>query len=258
MVGEDKEIGMTAQKTLKAALIVIGNEILSGRTQDANIKFTAEKLMSRGIALCEVRVVPDIEEKIIRAVNELKAGVDYVFTTGGIGPTHDDITAESIAKAFGVELRSDPEARRVMDEYYKGEWNPARLKMTMIPEGARLVPNPVSGAPGFNIGNVYVMAGVPRIMQGMLESILPLLQEGARIISVTVACSLRESQIADRLAALQERYEDVDIGSYPQYREGPHNLNLVLRSVDAGRLQAAVAELLRIIRDLGDAPSVLD
>ena len=151
---------MTAQKTLKAALIIIGNEILSGRTQDANIKFIAEKLMTRGVALAEIRVVPDIAEKIVKAVNELRAEVDYVFTTGGIGPTHDDITAENIAAAFGVKLYSHPEAKRVMEEYYKGEWNPARLKMTMIPEGAELVQNPVSGAPGFVIGNVYVMAGV--------------------------------------------------------------------------------------------------
>ena len=245
---------MTAQKTLKAALIIIGNEILSGRTQDANIKFIAEKLMTRGVALAEIRVVPDIAEKIVKTVNELRAEVDYVFTTGGIGPTHDDITAENIAAAFGVKLYSHPEAKRVMEEYYKGEWNPARLKMTMIPEGAELVQNPVSGAPGFVIGNVYVMAGVPRIMQGMMESILPMLREGAKIISRTVCCSLRESVIAQALTDLQARYTDVDIGSYPHYRDGPGSLNLVLRSVDAGRLDAAVAELAEIVRTLGDEP----
>jgi molybdenum cofactor synthesis domain-containing protein len=241
-------------KTLRAALIIIGNEILSGRTQDTNTQFIAEKLSGRGIALREVRVVPDIEAKIIEAVRALKDQVNYVFTTGGIGPTHDDITAESIAKAFGTKLYSNPEAKAVMEAYYGGEWNEARLKMTMIPEGAKLIPNPVSGAPGFIMGNVHVMAGVPRIMQGMLETMLPFLDEGAKILTNTVACSLRESVIAEALTNLQKRYSDVDIGSYPQYRKGPHNLSLVLRSIHEEKLKTATSELMQIIRDLDDEP----
>lgn len=239
------------QKTGSAALLVIGNEILSGRTQDANIKHIALRLMERGVALVEVRVVPDIEAKIIKAVNELRAEVDYVFTTGGIGPTHDDITAASIAKAFGTKLHAHPGARRVMEEHYgTTDLSETRLRMAMIPDGAELIPNPVSGAPGFIIGNVHVMAGVPKIMQAMLENILPLLKQGAVILSKTVSCNLRESEIAEQLAALQDRHKDVDIGSYPHYP----GLNLVLRSIDQARLGQAANELMEIIRGLGDKP----
>ena len=245
---------MTANsEPLKAALIVIGNEILSGRTQDTNTQWVAERLLSRGIALAEVRVVPDIEARIIEAVNAVRGIYDYVFTTGGIGPTHDDITAASVAKAFGVELYAHPDARRLMEEHYGSkDLSPARLKMALIPKGADLIPNPVSGAPGFVIGNVHVMAGVPKIMQAMLENTLPLLKEGAAIFSNTVACALRESEIADRLSALQDRYKEVDIGSYPQYRPGPHNLNLVLRSTYKDRLAEATRDLMAMIRALGD------
>lgn len=241
--------------TLKAGLIVIGNEILSGRTLDANTQFVAQKLSGRGIALAEVRVVPDIEAKIIKAVNELRAEVDYVFTTGGIGPTHDDITALSIAKAFGVTLQADPQARRVMEEHYgTKDLSAPRLKMALIPEGASLIPNPVSGAPGFIMENVHVMAGVPKIMQAMLENTLPLLKEGPPILSSTVTCSLRESEIAEKLSALQDKYLDIDIGSYPQYRAGPGSLSLVLKSTKPERLKAATGELVEIIRSLGDEP----
>lgn len=240
-------------ETLRAAYIVIGNEILSGRTQDSNIKWAAERLATKGVALVEVRVVPDIEDKIIKAVNELRREVDYVFTSGGIGPTHDDITAASIAKAFGVTVHAHPEARRVMEEHYgTKDLSEARLKMAMIPDGAKLIPNPVSGAPGFIMENVHVMAGVPKIMQAMLENILPILKQGAVIQSKTVSCGLRESEIAEQLSALQDRYQDVDIGSYPHYP----GLNLVLRSTNVARLESATKELTEIIRELGDQPQV--
>ncbi len=239
--------------SLTAGLIVIGNEILSGRTLDANTQFVAQKLSGRGIALAEVRVVPDIEAKIVKAVNEVRAEVDYVFTTGGIGPTHDDITAASIAKAFGVKLHADPHARKVMEEHYgRTDLSEPRLKMAMIPVGAKLIPNPVSGAPGFSMENVHVMAGVPKIMQAMLENILPLLKEGPPILSHTVTCSLRESEIAEKLSALQDKYSDIDIGSYPQYRSGPNSLSLVLKSTRPERLKEATAELVEIIKSLGD------
>ncbi len=245
-------------KPLRAAIIIIGNEILSGRTQDSNIQWIAENLLKRGIALAEVRIVADIESKIVGAVNELRAQVDYVFTTGGIGPTHDDITAESIARAFGVKLRESPDARRVMEDHYGSkELSAARLKMALIPEGAKLIPNPVSGAPGFIMENVHVMAGVPRIMQAMLENILPLLREGALILSNTVGCSMRESEIADRLSALQKKFPEVDIGSYPQYRQGPNNLSLVLRSTQVDSLKKATKELMEIIAALGDEPFLM-
>ncbi|MGB4106412.1 MAG: molybdopterin-binding protein [Alphaproteobacteria bacterium] len=245
--------------TLTAALIVIGNEILSGRTLDANTQFIARKLLGRGIVLAEVRVVPDIEATIIKAVNELRKEVDYVFTTGGIGPTHDDITALSVARAFGVALVSDPHARQVMEEHYKKtstDMTASRLKMALIPEGAKLIPNPVSGAPGFIIGNVHVMAGVPKIMQAMLENTLPLLKEGLPILWETVECSMRESEIAEKLSALQDKYPDVDIGSYPQYQPGPKSLSLVLKSTQRDRLKNATGELMKIIRDAGDEPTL--
>jgi molybdenum cofactor synthesis domain-containing protein len=242
---------------MKAALLIIGNEILSGRTLDANTQHIAQKLSSRGIALAEVRVVPDIEAKIIKALNELRAEVDYVFTTGGIGPTHDDITADSVAKAFGVKLKADPAARKVMEEHYgTTDLSEPRLKMAMIPEGANLIPNPVSGAPGFIIENVHVMAGVPKIMQAMFENILPLLKQGAPILSNTVGCSLRESEIAEKLTALQKKFSDIDIGSYPQYRQGPNNLSLVLKSTKPERLKVATLELMDIIRSLNDEPAL--
>lgn len=249
---------MSANSDLKAALIIIGNEILSGRTQDTNTQFIAQKLSGRGISLAEVRVVPDIEARIVEAVNEIRTKVDYVFTTGGIGPTHDDITAASVARAFGTKVAPDPHARRVMEEHYgTTDLSEPRLKMAMIPVGAKLIPNPVSGAPGFIIENVHVMAGVPRIMQAMLENILPLLKQGAPILSNTVGCSLRESEIAEKLTALQDRFSDIDIGSYPQYRQGPNSLSLVLKSTKPERLKMATLELMDIIKSLGDEPSAM-
>lgn len=231
-----------------AALIIIGNEILSGRTQDSNAQWIAKKLGARGITLVEIRVVPDIEDKIVEAVNALRGGVDYVFTTGGIGPTHDDITAASMARAFGVTLEENAEARAILEKNYgAGNLNPARLKMAMIPAGARLIPNPVSGAPGFIIGNVHVMAGVPAIMQGMLEGALPGLKTGAVVLSNTLICALPESTIAAPLTALQARYPQVDIGSYPHYQPGRSSVGLVLRAADRALLREVTRELAQII-----------
>ena len=183
-------------KTFSAALLIIGDEILSGRTQDINIKHLAEKLGSKGIALREVRVVPDVEAKIIKAVNELRAEADYLFTTGGIGPTHDDITSESVAKAFGVAIERNKKAFDILVKHYgsEKELNDARLKMTMIPVGAQLIANPVSSAPGFILGNVYVMAGVPKIMQGMLDGVLEGLRGGAVVRANTVVVRLPQGE----------------------------------------------------------------
>lgn len=242
----------------KAALVIIGNEILSGRTQDINTSWIAENLQRKGIKLFEVRIVPDIEVCIVQAVNELRATVDYLFTTGGIGPTHDDITAASIAKAFGVELERNAEAMDMLEKNYGSEKvTPARAKMAMIPAGAALIVNPVSGAPGFIIGNVHVMAGIPRIMQAMLENVLPLLESGKPFLSNTISCGLRESVLAQPLGELQQRYPAVEMGSYPHYRGGNFGVNLVLRSVDEEVLKTATQELVNIIRSLDGEPQAL-
>ena len=232
-------------KIYTAALLIIGNEILSGRTQDKNTSYIAEKLNERGVRLAEVRVVPDIEGRIIAALDALRVENDYVFTTGGIGPTHDDITAGVVAKAFGVVLERNAEARQVLLNHYgsEAELTEPRLKMSEIPAGAALIANPVSGAPGFQIGNVYVMAGVPKIMQGMLDGILPTLAGGAPVLSETVTCDCAESIIAKALGEIQGRYPDIDIGSYPQFKEGKHSVNVVLRGVDAEVLARAAGEV---------------
>lgn len=246
------------QKQYQAALIIIGNEILSGRTQDTNTQWIGEKLNQRGIRLVEVRVVPDKEDAIIKAINEVRPSVDYLLTTGGIGPTHDDITSESVAKAFKVKLIQHPEAYKILENYYgKSQLTEARLKMAMVPEGATLIDNPVSAAPGFKIDNVHVMAGVPRIMQAMLESIMQGMQKGDPILSNTVTCTLGESVIADDLGNLQARYNEVEIGSYPHYRGGILGLSLVLRSSKDSLLDKATQELIEIIRAHGGEPRAL-
>ena len=239
---------MTKDKTspLQAAVIIIGNEILSGRTQDKNVQYIAAQLSAKGIALVEVRVVRDIEEKIVEAVNTLRKQVDYVFTTGGIGPTHDDITAASVAKAFGVLLQENEDALAMMRRYYDArdqEITSARAKMAMVPEGATLIPNPVSGAPGFVIDNVYVMAGVPGIMQAMFDDALSNLQGGAVIHSETVDLSFPESTISEFLAALQDEFPDVEIGSYPQISDNVWTTAIVLRCTDQALINAAAEKL---------------
>lgn len=236
----------TENKVYKAALLVIGNEILSGRTQDKNINHIAVKLSEKGIVFAEVRIVPDVKDKVIDAVNALRSDYDYVFTTGGIGPTHDDITAECIALAFDTRLEKNKDAYAILEKHYGiAEFSPARQKMAMIPFGASLIENPVSAAPGFNIGNVYVMAGVPRIMQAMLDFVLDGLQGGAIILSRTVSCDLPESKIALDLEGVQSNYDNVEIGSYPFFQNGKVGVSLVLRSSDE-------LSLLRAQRDVSE------
>lgn len=236
----------------KCALIVIGNEILSGRTQDANMNWIAQKMTQHGVPLSEVRVVPDVEEKVIDAVNALREEYDYVFTTGGIGPTHDDITAECVAKAFGVPFEKNDAAYDILLDYYGQEnLTEARVSMVMMPQGATLIPNPVSGAPGFNVGNVFVMAGVPRIMQAMLESVIVQITPGEPILSNTVGCDLLESVIAEGLGIIQKQYPQIDIGSYPSYRGGTANVSVVLRGTDKPAMKASTKDVLALVEELG-------
>jgi molybdenum cofactor synthesis domain-containing protein len=234
------------ERIVTAALLVIGDEILSGRTKDRNIGTVAGHLTGIGIRLREVRVVPDDETKIASAVNELRARHTYLFTTGGIGPTHDDITAESVAKALGVAIGVDPRAEKIMAEHYARRGlalTPARLRMARMPTGASLIPNRISGAPGFRVGNVIVLAGVPDIMQAMLEAVTPELETGDKLLSVTIEVDRPESEIAAVLLGHQTRYPDVAMGSYPRLRDGRPVADLVLRSVDAARLQEAAETL---------------
>ena len=239
-----------------ACLLVIGNEVLSGRTQDANIRFLAVKLGELGIPLREVRVIPDVASTIVETVNTTRAMFDYVFTTGGIGPTHDDITSECIAAAFGVPWEPHPEAWARMERSYKpGDFNAARQRMATMPRGATLIDNALSVAPGFQIGNVYVMAGVPRVMQSMFEWLAPRLQGGPQIEQRAVhAIGLPEGVIAEGLAAIQARYPQLDLGSYPFYRPGGNGVALVAKGTDVTAAEAAIAEVTALISGLGKLP----
>ena len=232
-----------ASERVTAAVLVIGDEILSGRTKDKNIGYIAEYLTALGIDLTEVRVVGDEEAAIVEAINALRARCTYLFTTGGIGPTHDDITAESVAKAFGVPIDYDPRAVKILKDRLAqtgAELNEARMRMTRIPQGAELVLNKVSAAPGFWLGNVIVLAGVPSIMQVMLDGVAPKLKTGVRILSETVRADAREGDIGTPLGEIAKQYPEVTIGSYPFFDEarGP-NTNVVLRSRDPQKLKAA-------------------
>jgi molybdenum cofactor synthesis domain-containing protein len=225
-----------------AAILVIGDEILSGRTKDKNIGYIAEYLTNIGIDMREVRVVPDIEEEIITALNALRSRYTYVFTTGGIGPTHDDITADCVAKAFGVTIDVDPRAKALLlTRIAEKDMNEARLRMARIPAGADLILNKVSAAPGFRIGNVHVMAGVPSIMQAMLDEVAPTLKTGVKLLSETVKANCREGDIGGPLGEIAKAHPDVMIGSYPFQDEGKPNTNLVVRSRDPQKLAAAKA-----------------
>lgn len=244
-------------ETTTACLIIIGNEILSGRTRDANLPFLAERLGALGIRMREVRVVPDDEHEIIAAINSCRARYDYVFTTGGIGPTHDDITAASVAKAFGVPLERNAEAVRRLESHYEpGQLNEARLRMANIPAGAILIDNPVSKAPGFQIENVFVMAGVPTIMQAMFEGIRDRLVGGPAVHARTVSCLLAEGRIASDLAELQARYPEVEIGSYPYFRNGRFGVSLVVRGIDASLLDRVAEDVADMITRLGGTPAI--
>ncbi|MGE4371643.1 MAG: competence/damage-inducible protein A [Xanthobacter sp.] len=232
-----------------AALVIIGDEVLSGRTKDKNIGHIAERLTEVGIDLREVRIVPDVEEDIVAAVNALRARFTYVFTTGGIGPTHDDITADAIARAFNVPIDVDPRARRMLLEYIpEDQLNEARLRMARIPQGAELVANSVSKAPGFRIGNVIVMAGVPRIMQAMLEVVLPGLEKGQPMLSHTVQANTGEGDIAAGLSTIAARYPQALIGSYPfRDEDGGFKTQLVARARDKTLLEKVTAELEQLV-----------
>jgi molybdenum cofactor synthesis domain-containing protein len=244
-----------APKTVSACVLIIGNEILSGRTQDANLAFLAAGLNEAGVRLREARVIADDRDAIVAAVNEVRAKYDYVFTTGGIGPTHDDITAGCIAEAFGVRLTLHPDAKRILESHYPpGAINEARLRMAHMPEGSVLLLNPISRAPGFRISNVYVMAGVPQVMQATFSELQHRLRGGAKVLSRSVSCGLGEGTIAKDLAALQERYADLEIGSYPYFRRSDFGVTLVVRGTDRERIVAAVEELKVLIRNLGGDP----
>ena len=241
--------------TVTAALCIIGNEILSGRVQDANLAFLGQGLNEVGVQLREVRVVPDIEDEIVAAVNALRARYTYVFTTGGIGPTHDDITPESVAKAFGRRAVHHPVAYARLEEWYRNndrEFTEARKRMTLMPEGAELVDNAVSIAPGFRVENVFVMAGVPQIMRAMFEAAKPLLRGGKAVRSRTIGTRVVEGVLAGPLGEIQKRFPQSDIGSYPYYgAPGGHGVNLVVRSTEPADLEGAGDAIVEMIRDLG-------
>jgi molybdenum cofactor synthesis domain-containing protein len=247
-IGSQVEHAMKDDATpeiVTAGILVIGDEILSGRTKDRNIGYIAEYLTTIGIDLREVRVVADDEDAIVEALNALRTRYTYVFTTGGIGPTHDDITADSIAKAFGVVIDYDPRAVAMLKERYAAmgtELNEARMRMTRVPKGAELVPNKVSAAPGFRIGNVIVMAGVPSIMQAMLDAVAPKLRTGIKVLSETVRADCREGDVGTELGEVAKAHPEVMIGSYPFVDDvrGP-NTNIVVRGRDPARIAAAKA-----------------
>jgi molybdenum cofactor synthesis domain-containing protein len=261
------QAGSEEQDIVTAALLVIGDEILSGRTKDQNIGYIADYMTAIGIRLREVRVVSDIEEEIVTAINALRAAHDYVFTTGGIGPTHDDITADSVAKAFNVGIDVDPRAVAIMEKRYApGDFTTARKRMARIPDGSELIRNSVSGAPGFMIGNVIVMAGVPRIMQVMLDDVSPRLKTGAKMISRTVRVERPEGIVAAGLARVQDAHRDVQMGSYPFFTKEKLGTNLVLRSTDTQKLDDAFKSIWQMLESEGfteyasevDAPETAD
>ena len=236
---------MTSSRIWTAALVVIGNEILSGRTHDKNIAQIALWLNLQGIRLREVRVVADVEDAIVEAVNTLRARNDYLFTTGGIGPTHDDITVDAVAKALGVPVVVHPKARAVLEAYYatRGGVSEARLRMARVPDGATLIENRMSGAPGIRHGNVFIMAGVPHITAMMLDALSGSIEGGAPLLSETVGCWVAESEVAELLRATEKAHENCQIGSYPFFREGRVGANFVVRSTDRAALDACVAAL---------------
>lgn len=239
-----------------AGLAVIGDEILSGRTQDKNIAQVASWLNAQGIRLAEVRVVPDVEDRIIDAVNALHGAYDYCFTTGGIGPTHDDITVDAIAKALKVPVVVHPAARAILERYYadKGGLNEGRLRMARVPEGAELIENKMSGAPGIRVGNLFLMAGVPHITAGMLDALSGTLEGGRPLVSVTVGAFAPESEVADILRKAEQAAEGISIGSYPFFKEGRVGSNFVVRSEDEARARAVADELAGKLADIGYAP----
>jgi molybdenum cofactor synthesis domain-containing protein len=236
-------------------MLVIGDEILSGRTQDTNLNYLARFLGALGIDLKEGRIVPDGEAEIVAAVNALRTTYDYLFTTGGIGPTHDDITADAIAKAFGLPIGYHPEAMAILGPRYKpGEFNEMRRRMARVPEGGILIRNSVSAAPGFQIGNVFVMAGVPMIMRAMLEDVAPRLKRGTPLHTCTITARVPEGRIAAALARIQGENKAVAIGSYPFYREDGSGTQLIVRGRDSGAVSAAAEAIEAALRIEGIEP----
>jgi molybdenum cofactor synthesis domain-containing protein len=241
--------------TKTAAMLVIGDEILSGRTQDSNSNYVARQLTTLGIDLREVRVVGDIEDEIVAALNALRSRYDFIFTSGGIGPTHDDITADAVARAFGVGIGYHPEAYALLEaRYEKGQFNEARKRMARIPDGGSLIKNSASVAPGFQIGNVFVMAGVPMVMRAMMEEIVTRLPRGVAVASITVSADLPEGTIAQGLSDIQKAYPQTAIGSYPWYRDGRFGAQLVARSRDAEAVEAAAQAIEAMVVQLGATP----
>ena len=247
---------MAEQGIVTACVLVIGNEILSGRTQDKNINYLAKGLEALGVRLREVRVIPDDRAKIVDTVNQCRAAFDYVITTGGIGPTHDDITSECVAQAFGVGMYRDPETVELIRSYMQsGEMNEARMRMATFPDGAELISNPVSAAPGYRKDNVFVLAGVPQIMQAMFDGMKPLLVGGSRMRARAVHVHLPEGAIAEALGELQDRYPDIDIGSYPAMRQRRFGVSVVLRGTDEKLLDRALADVRSALAALGGDPT---
>ncbi|MEE8237662.1 MAG: molybdopterin-binding protein [Gammaproteobacteria bacterium] len=238
-----------------ACVLLIGNELLSGKTQDANLQYLGSELAELGVRVAEARVVPDDEDVIVATLNECRAQFDYVFTTGGIGPTHDDITAQCIATAFGRELILDEEA---VARLRRGafELNEARLKMARVPDGATLIDNPLSNAPGFRVENVFVLAGIPSVARAMFETIAADLAVGSPIHSRSVDVFLREGDIAEPLERIAAQYSDIDIGSYPFSRDGRFGANLVVRGTDVGQLEEALTQIVAAMTELGGESSV--
>lgn len=239
-----------------AGLAVIGDEILSGRTQDRNISQVATWLNAQGIRLAEVRVVPDVEERIITAIDALRSAYDYCFTTGGIGPTHDDITVDAVAKALGVPVVIHPAARAILERYYadKGGLSDGRLRMARVPEGAELIENKMSGAPGIRLGNLFLMAGVPHITAGMLDALSGALEGGRPLVSVTVGAFAPESEVADILRQTEQSADGISIGSYPFFKEGRVGSNFVVRSDDADRAREVADNLAEKLAEIGYPP----
>ena len=244
----------------KASILVIGNEILSGRTKDKNIGYIAEKLTENGINLLEARIIADSKEEIKSNILELSSKYDYVFTSGGIGPTHDDITTESIAYAFNLELEMNKEALKRLKNHYYGtdiKLNSARKKMAIIPKSATLIDNPVSAAPGFKINNVYVMAGIPRIMQSMLDNILSNLKKGPKNYSQTISCSLGEGNVAEGIKIIQNDNPNVDIGCYPYFKAGNFGVSIVIRSINKAEIKNVLLDVKNLIIKLGGEPKII-
>ena len=241
---------MTKNTKVNAAILIIGNEILSGRTQDTNTSTLALWLNSIGVIVNEVRVVPDIEKKIIDTLNILRNENNYVFTTGGIGPTHDDITAESVSKAFGLEYEIHKEAYKILEAYYNpGEFNEGRQRMVWMPKNAELILNPTSGAPGFSVQNVFCLPGVPSIMKSMLGGLKNKIVGGKPILSHTISLRTVESEIANSLTKVQNNNKDVEIGSYPFFHAGKLGVSIVMRSEDQSKIDLCSSQILDFIKD---------